>query len=367
MRYSRLYAPLAGLVLSAVLPACGGSNAAPAESASRPAPVRVAIATPAEFLSEIRTVGRVEPDRTFVLAFKTPGVVSALTVQEGDKVTKGQLLAELDPRDVNAHLRQAQEAAAKAARELERIRALHARNFASDAELQDAHAAAKSTHATAQAAHSDRSYASIVAPADGVVLRRHVEANSVVAAGTPVMTLSDMSESFVLAAGLADRDALRVSLGDTARVYFDALPDHVFNATVAEIGAAADDRTGTFQVKLKITEDAAPPALTRVALPRAALKSGLVGRASITPAVSAGVGVAIPVDAILEGHGDRAIVFVVDPVTGVARRTRIATGRLSGEMVAVTAGVAVGDQVVVDGAGYLADGESVFIATASAQ
>jgi RND family efflux transporter MFP subunit len=262
------------------------------------------------------------------------------------------VLAELDPRDVNAQLRQAQEAAAKADRELVRIRQLHAKGFASDAELQDAQAQLTSTRAAAQAARSDSAYATIVAPSDGIVLRRSVEANSVVAAGAPVMTLSDMSESFVLSAGLADRDALRVALGDTAAVTFDAFPDQVFAAAVSEIGADADERTGTFQVKLRISETTAP------------LKSGLVGRASITPSVSSGVDVAIPVDAILEGHGNQAIVFLVDPVTGAVQRTRISTGRLSGDLVAVTSGVKAGDQVVVDGAGYLADGEKVLVSTA---
>jgi membrane fusion protein, multidrug efflux system len=342
-----------GLGLCLGLMACGGSNAATEQAATRPAPVRVATAAPAEFLSQIRTIGRVEPDRTYVLAFKTPGVVASLTVQEGDAVRKGQVLAELDPRDVNAQLRQAQEAADKADRELARIRALHTKGFASDAELQDAQAQVKSTQASAQAARSDRSYATIVAPSDGVVLRRSVEANSVVAAGAPVMTLSDMSESFVLSAGLADRDALRVALGDPAEVTFDAFPDQVFPAVISEIGADADERTGTFQIKLRIGDATAP------------LKSGLVGRAAITPSVASGVAVAIPVDAILEGHGDQAIVFVVDPATGAAQRTRISTGRLSGDLVAVTAGVKVGDQIVVDGAGYLSDGEKVIVSTAS--
>lgn len=356
MRVSGPFSGISAVFLSLGLAACGGSTDAPEAAAeAQAAPVRVASAGPADFLSQIRTVGRVEPDRSYVLAFKTGGVVSVLNVEEGDAVKKGQVLAELDPRDVDAQLRQAQEAADKASRELARIRKLHANGFASDAALQDADAQAKSTKATAQAARSNRGYASIVAPADGIVLKRNVEANGVVAAGAPVMTLSDMSESFVLAAGLADRDALRVALGDTAEVTFDAFPRQVFSASVAEIGADADPRTGTFQIKLRISEASAP------------LKSGLVGRASITPSAVSSVNLAIPLDAILEGHGNQALVFVVDPDTGAAKRTRVSTGRVSGGLVAVTAGLAAGDQVVVDGAGYLSDGEKVSIATASAE
>jgi RND family efflux transporter MFP subunit len=356
MRRTRLFASVSAVVLTLGVAACGGQASTPEATAETKAvPVRVATAGPADFLSKISTVGRVEPDRSYVLAFKTAGVVAVLNVQEGDAVKKGQVLAELDPRDVDAQLRQAQEAADKAGRELARVKKLHASGFASDAALQDADAQAKSTKATAQAARSNRGYASIVAPADGVVLTRNVEANGVVAAGAPVMTLSDMSESFVLAAGLADRDALRVALGDAAEVTFDAFPGQVFAASVTEIGADADARTGTFQIKLRIAESTAP------------LKSGLVGRASIKPAVQAAADLAIPVDAILEGHGSEAMVFVIDPANGAARRVRISTGRVSGALVAVLGGLKAGDQVVVDGAGYLTDGEKVSIATASAE
>lgn len=341
--------------LGLALAACGGSASEPTsgEASTTAVPVRVATASPAAFLSDIRAVGRVEPDRAFVLAFKTAGVVNALKVEVGQAVKKGQVLAELDPRDVDAQLRQAEEAADKAARDLVRVRQLAAKGFASTAALQDAEAQAKATRASAQAARSTRGYASIVAPSDGVVLKRHIEANGVVAAGAPVLTLSDTSEAFVLAAGLADRDALRVALGDTATVTFDAHPGMAFPAVISEIGADADAGTGTYQVKLRI--NAGPDVL----------KSGLVGRATIKPSRTAAATLAVPVDAILEGHGEDAFVFVVDK-DGAAKRTRIKVGRMSGGLVAVTHGLSDGAHVVVDGASYLTDGEKVSVATASA-
>ena len=82
MRYYSFLITLGAVLLGLGVTACGSSNAAREEVAKRPAPVRVAYAAPAEFLSQIRTIGRVEPDRTYVLAFKTPGVVASLNVQE---------------------------------------------------------------------------------------------------------------------------------------------------------------------------------------------------------------------------------------------------------------------------------------------
>ena len=138
------------------------------------------------------------------------------------------------------------------------------------------------------------------------MLQRNVEANGVVAAGAPVMTLSDMSESFVLSAGLADRDALRVALGDTAEVSFDAFPDQVFRrhrqrdwrrrrCAHRHLPGQAQDR-----------REYRGAAEERPGRPR--------GDHALGDATASHV--AIPVDAILEGHGDQAMVFVVDPATG---------------------------------------------------
>jgi RND family efflux transporter MFP subunit len=339
-----------------MLGACGGSSAEPTGTTAeiKAAPVRVAAAAPAEFLNDIAAIGRVEPDRSFILAFKTAGVVRAIAVDEGDAVKKGQVLAELDPKDVDAQLRQAQESADKASRDLSRVKKLHANGFASEAALQDAQMLADQSRANATAARANRGYASIVAPNDGVVLKRHIESNGVVAAGAPVLTISDLTQSYVLAAGLADKDAVRVALGDAASVSFDAFPGTAFPAVISEIAADADPRTGTFAIKLKLA--AGPDTL----------RSGLVGRASIRPAKQAGRALAVPVDAILEGHGRDAFVFVVD-AAGAAHRTRIQVGRLSGGLVAVTGGLSEGARVVVDGAGYLTDGEKVSVATVSAE
>lgn len=357
MRRSRPFLQVSILGLAVGLAACGGSASAPTDgqTEAKAAPVRVATAQKASFLNEIAAIGRVEPDRSFVLAFKTGGVIRSVAVEEGDPVRKGQVLAELDSKDVDAQARQAQEQADKARRDLARVRQLNAKGFASDAALQDAEAQAKATAAAAQAARSTQGYATIVAPSDGVVLKRNVEANGVVAAGAPVFTISDMSESFVLSAGLADRDAVRVALGDAADVRFDAFPDQVFKASLTEIGGDADPRTGTYAIKLRIADESG------------SLRSGLVGRATIRPAKQSVAALAIPVDAILEGHGNEAYVYVVDPKDGAARHTRIRTGRLSGGMVAVVEGLPDGAQVVVDGAGYLTDGEKVAIATAQAE
>src|SRR3546814_5997351 len=83
-----------------------------------------------------------------------------------------------------------------------------------------------------------------------------------------------LCRSHVLKLGLADRDIVRVGIGDRADVRFDAYPRRHFDATVIQIGHGADPRSGTFPVELEIANDHATSAGT--------LPSGLVGTATIT-------------------------------------------------------------------------------------
>ncbi len=348
----RLAAIAASVLL---LAACGsGGPDGQAQAPETPKPVRVAQAGPAPQPAGIATVGQVEADTSYVMAFKTGGVIATVGVEDGDRVTKGQTLAELDSRDVDAGFRQAQEAYETAQRNLVRTRELFQRGFAPRARLQDAEAQADAARAAAEAARATRGFARIVAPADGVVLKRHVEANAVVAAGAPVVTLSDGSQAYVLRVGLSDRDVVRIAVGDKATLRFDAWPGRTFEAEVSEIAADSDPRTGLYPAKLRVAGDGS------------GLKSGLVGRAAIQASGAATAGLAVPLAALLEAKGDQAFVFVVGG-EAVASRRRITIGAVAGAYVEVREGLSSGETVVVDGAGFLADGAKVAIATADAR
>src|SRR5678815_22976 len=93
------------------------------------------------------------------------------------------------------------------------------------------------------------SYAAIVAPRDGTVLRRLAEEREVVAAGAPVLVIGAQDSGFVVRTGLADREIVQVRIGDVVHVRLDALPDAKLDGKVTEIasaadGAAAEERPG---------------------------------------------------------------------------------------------------------------------------
>jgi RND family efflux transporter MFP subunit len=277
------------------------------------------------------------------LAFTVPGVVSAVLVRAGDRVTRGQRLAVLDAQQVEATLEQAQVQLDKAERDLARARRLYADSVIALATLQDAETGHAASKAAVSAAAFARRTAVIVAPSDGVILERLGDPGSVVGPGTPLLRFAGSGSGTVFRGGVADRDLLRLRLGDAAEVVLDADVAKRWAGRVVEIAAAPTPRTGTWLVT--VTMDGAS------SLPR-----GLSGQAVLArgrPAPSR----VVPISAVVEADGEAGVVFVV--INDVAVRRAVRLSVLQDGLVAVHQGLDGATRVVTAGAAYLNDGDRV--------
>lgn len=347
---------IAALSLAAALGACGKKEEKAAAQTESGVPVLLATVRTAPESQDVVAYGQLRSDKEAALSFKIGGLIKTLKVDTGDRVTKGQLLAELDQREINAEASRATYAVEKAKRDLARIEPLLAKGFVSQQKVQDAKSAYDIAVADRQRVEFDRSLASIVAPADGIVLTRHADINEIVSPGTPVLTVSQGSEGYILKAGLSDRDVARLAVGDKAQVTLDAFPQKPVSGTVRRLSAMSDARTGTFEVE--ITLEGVP----------SGAESGFMGEARIAPTSKAGSSdsekhLAIPASAILEGHGSTATIYVYEPAKSTVRLARVSVGAISGDEVVVTDGLSAGAQVVSAGAPYLRDGVKVKVVT----
>lgn len=332
------------------LVACGESEA-PKEAEAPATPVQVAAAREAAESADVTAYGMVRSDKEGALSFKIGGLLKVLNVDTGDRIKKGQVLAELDQREIDAEAARAAAAAEKARRDLARIEPLLDKGFISKQKVQDAKSALDIALADRRRVEFDRSLAVITAPSDGVVLARHADVNEIVAPGGAVLTVSQGSASYILKAGLSDRDVARLKVGDAAQVKLDAFPDELVPGTVRRIGAMSDTRTGTFEIEVALT-----------GVPQG-VESGFMGQARIRPQGATKPRLAIPASAILEGHGSTATVYVIDEATGTARLRRVGIAGIEGDDVLISDGLAPGAQVVSAGAPYLRDGAKVKIVT----
>jgi multidrug efflux system membrane fusion protein len=333
------------LVAALFLVACGQHAQ---ESAPQPTPVRVQPATTGPATPAIATNGVVATKDEMRLSFKTGGVIKAIRVHAGDRVAKGDKLAEIELTEVNSQSEQARQMAEKARRDLERGERLYQDQVISLEQLQDLRTQAAMAHAQLRSAEFNRGYAVISAPGDGVVLRKLAEEREVVPGGQPVLIVGARDRGYIVRAALSDRDVVQLKLGDPAEIRMDAFPQQAIPGTVTEIAGAADDRSGMFPIEVRF--DSVPVSLS----------SGLVAKLNLYPATSRASRLTyVPIAAVVEGDGDRASVFVVDGDHVKRRPVRVAF--IAPQAVALADGLQPGERVVTDGALYLQDDERIEI------
>lgn len=340
------------LVLAATavtLAGCGG-RADEDKPAARPTAVRAVPVVSAAMAHQTRAVGLLAPRDEIRLAFKVGGMIEHVHVESGQEVRRGQLLAELKRAEVEAGVAQANEAAEKARRDLERARRLRADEVATEEQVENLTTAYNVARANLDAVRFNARYARIEAPADGIVFERLAEAGELVAPGQPVMVLGATSSGWVVRIGLADRDVVRVEPGMTADVTFDAYPGQAFPGRVRRVGASSDRLTGTFEVEVEVIPGDARFARGLVAKVELPLAQG--------PQVATTATV-VPISALVDADGSRGTVYVLDREHGVARLKHVTLGPLLGEQVVVLAGLDEGEPVITDGAAWLTDGRAV--------
>lgn len=340
--------PLLPVLSSVVMLVAGCGGGGGAATVDAPTPVRSAVALDGAGVAAISVHGVVANRDEQRLSFKVGGIVRRIAVEAGDAVRAGQVLAEIDFTEINAQLTQAQQQDERAARDLARGERLHVDEVISLEQLQNLRTQREVAAAQLRAARFNRTYAVIMAPSDGTVLRRMVEENEFVPAGQPALILGSASRGYVVRAAVSDRDLLQLRRGDAVSVSLDAAPGQSLTGKISEVSQAADPATGLFPIEVQL--DATP--LT--------LASGMVARLRLAATDRAGKLVRIPTGAIVAADGGKALVFVL--AGDRARRREVQVAFLDGTEAALSAGLTAGESVVTAGAPYLEDNERVSVA-----
>jgi RND family efflux transporter MFP subunit len=286
-------------------------------------------------------VGTVRPKLQAVIESKVSGRIETLAVVPGQQVKTGDLLAQLDAREIQAKLDQARAVHEQAARELERARKLFDQKITSQAEFDAVDARERVSAGAATEAETALGYAKIVAPFDGVVTRKLADVGDLAAPGKPIVEMEDPAV-LRFEAGVPEALIGDIHLGDKLPVRVSSLTSDL-QGTVAEVAPVADAASRTYLVKLDL-----PPAQ--------GLRSGQFGRV-IVP-TGQGTAVWVPASAVIT-RGQMEIVFVA--ADGHAQLRLVRTGKRNANDVELLAGITAGENVVVDGADRLKDGQRITV------
>jgi RND family efflux transporter MFP subunit len=356
--------------------------AAAGPGGAAPVPVRVAEVTEAAGERGESYSGAVRARTQVELAFKVGGYVERLggagprrPLQEGDRVRRGQVLAALRPGDYEARVaegaaRRAQAAAAarQAALDFERAGRLHAAQVVPQAELDGARNRLAGAEGAERAAAAGLSGASLqlvdtrlVAPFDGVVLRRWVEEGALVGPGAPGFTVADLDEVKVVFT-VPDRTAVGLRPGQAVEVSTQAHPGRRWRGEISRLPLAADPRSRAFEVEARVgnADHALRVDMSATASPLAP-GAGADGAAGAVGA--AGAWVEVPLGAVVKPSGAPSfVVWRLAAGAGEAascEAVEVKADLLRGDRARVQGALRAGDRVVVRGAAQLVSGAPV--------
>lgn len=268
-----LGATLAGAILAKTRPA--------AQIAFETAPVQRG-----ELTVKVTATGQLQPVTQVDVGTEVSGTIHSVAVDFNARVTRGQVLAQLDPEQSQAKERQsaaaltlaraqvaeAQATVGETANKLRRIRELLARHLAAAEELDTAVAAAERARAALAVAQAKVEQAqaqldadrrtlektAIRSPIDGIVLNRDVEPGQTVAASlqTPVLfTLAENLSQMELKVAVDEADVGQVAAGQSANFTVDAYADRTFPATIAQVRFAPETVNGVVTFAALLTVD----------------------------------------------------------------------------------------------------------------
>ena len=216
-----------------------------------PIAVRVVTPTRGPAVDAIYATGTVEPTVMLPIAPRVAGRLLELKADEGNSVRKGQLLARLDDADLASTVDELEARAIFAQSQYERAQTLVRQGFMAKAETDRTRADLDAAQAGVKRARAQRDYMSLVAPADGLIIRRDGEIGQYIPAGQAVFVLSCCAPLRVTAE-VDEEDIARVRVGQKVVLRADALPGRLLDGTVSEITPKGDPVARSYRVRIKL-------------------------------------------------------------------------------------------------------------------
>jgi RND family efflux transporter MFP subunit len=344
------------LVVAALAPALAACNDATSATATRERPVQVQRVTFAPANENHEFVGVVRARYETDLGFRVAGKMVVRLVDAGDRVRAGDVVARLDPRDLQLQVESAEAERAAAASTLAqaaadelRYRSLRERGYAAVADYERKKAAKDEAEGRMERAQraldlaqNQLAYADLKADADGVITATLAEPGQVVALGQAVARLAHRGEMEAVVAlpetGLSEARQSDASV----RLWSD--PDRRFSARLRELSPQADATTRTYAARFTIENPDDAVALGKTA-------TVVLSRPTDTMVAK------VPLAAILN-RGTGPTVYRVDDA-GVLEPRPVTVSSFNEIVALITSGLEDGDEIVTLGVQMLQAGQKV--------
>ena len=321
---------------------------------------------------EITLVGNLIGEATVAVAPRTAGRLHEISVKLGDRVNRGQRIAQIEDFEIKEQVKQAeaaQEVSQATIRQreadlqlaktnVERSRSLFERQLLPKQTLDDNEARYQSAVASVDLAKAQNSQSKarldelrinlantiITSPVTGFVARRAVDPGAFVGQNAPIVDVVDIT-SVRLVANVVEKDLTQLARGDTTTVGVDAFPGETFTGRIARVSPILDPATRTASLEIEIPN------------PDLRLKPGMYARVGILTNTKKEALVA-PANSVIDLGGRRGVFQPINN-SAVFRAVQVGTEQL--DKVEILSGLDEGEVVITTGAGALRDGDRILL------
>ncbi len=295
-------------------------------------PVTVASIERGNVSSNFHTTATLESRNEADIITRVTGIVEQLTVEEGDFVEKGQVLAKIDPRRYQLALDKANAELAGIEQELQRLSQMAEKQLVSAQASDKLKYQYQAAQAARELAALDLKDSQIVAPISGYISKRYVKAGHFTQGYQKLFHIVDQS-SLQAVVYLPEHQLGNIELEQAATMRFTARKGQTFAAQVRSISPIVDSRSGTFKVILSLENDDLQ------------LKPGMFAQIALTFDTHENT-LTIPSDAIITLDNQSKVYLVKD---NKAVEVLIDKGYVQEQLTEVSGELAEGDMVVVNG------------------
>lgn len=333
-------------LFAVALSGCGVGEAKVADlveqNSATPLPVEVSLPGRADIYATYATTSTLESDSDAPVLARVAGEVVEILVEEGTRVTKGQILARLDGEQLRLEMLQSKANLDQVRNEYDRLVDMQKRGLVSVAMYEGLKYDLEALEASYELKRLNYSYTKIRAPIAGIVSSREIKVGRQINVNDPAFRITDTSK-LVAYLRIPQTELTKFSAGQAVKLSVDAIPDVMFAATIDRISPTIDVRNGTFRATAYIDNS------------DNSLAPGMFARFDIAYEKHPDA-LLIPTAALIE-EDNIAVIYIIND-DSVERRV-IETGIKSGSMIEVLHGLDISESVVVTGQAGLRDGSRV--------
>lgn len=299
--------------------------------------------------------GDVETKQNVLIYPEMSGTLQRVTVKEGQRVRKGQLLATIDDGGMASQVSQLKTQAALAKTTYERQKRLWEQQIGSEIQFLQAKSNYEATENAVQQAQSQLGKSTMRAPFSGIIDNVIKDQGTVVSPGpgSEVFRIVNLSDMYIKV-DVPENYLGRIEEGKEAKVFFPILGDTI-TSKIRQTGNFINPSNRAFSVEIPVPNE------------KGNIKPNLSARVSLNDYSNDGA-ILVPQGIISENAEGAQYVYVAVEPNGdkaVAKRRIIQTGKTQGSMVEVLSGITEGDLLIKEGARTVKEGQNIQILNSS--